>query len=771
MKIAYFTPLSPIQSGISEYSEKELLPYLSKYCNIDIIIDKNYEPSNNSIKENFKIISYEKFENKYDLLLYHIGNNPYHGYVFQEALKNPGVVVLHDPFLHHLIRKITVGDGDHAGYIKMMEYCLGPEGKEIAKNAILTKNFPLFEYPLVRKLADFSKTIIVHSNFAKQTVLKECPGAFVKKINMPISISESRNDNKLRRELDIPDDHIVIGTFGHVGFYKRLHILLKSFAQYNKKNPNSVFLIAGSFLNKNYANQIHELIKSLGIEDKVIEVGYVKDLLPYIQISDIAVQLRYPTAGETSIITLQILGLGKPVLVSNVGSFSELPNDSVIKIDINSKEEESIFNAFMKLASDKDYYQKLITNARKYVSEEHDPKKIGYEFIEFLSHVTNNERKNFIKNISTQLQDIGINENDSTYLDSFTENLHDIISTPIVDDSHKVVSPIEETKLENMNSVKHGLKDDDILYFLHIPKTAGTTLISIIDSYFDRKKVLGIHAWKYLLPKMPFHFKKYRFVRGHFGYGFYRIVPKKMIYMTVLRDPTDIIISSYKMNQRQPAEAKRYSIPQDKTISELITDPEIRGLRNTQTHYIGVDLDVLSLSKGMSLEELADYQPEDHDYFQSPNISDERLLEMAKNNLSKFAFVGLVEKMDESLFLLHYTFGWKPIRDTVKKNVAPDSESIILSDKAKSKIAAWTKLDNKLYSYGKQLFESRYSQMVNALKSKYYEPRFSVMSPNDVVYEMLKKHHKEHFEEAEQVKQPTLKKLKIFFKNRLGSIF
>ena len=81
----------------------------------------------------------------------------------------------------------------------------------------------------------------------------------------------------------------------------------------------------------------------------------MKDLLPYVQISDIVVQLRYPTAGETSAITLKIMGFGKPVIVSNVGSFSELPEDAVIKIDVNSNEEESITNAFMKLTNDKEY--------------------------------------------------------------------------------------------------------------------------------------------------------------------------------------------------------------------------------------------------------------------------------------------------------------------------------------------------------------------------------------------------------------------------------
>ena len=335
-----------------------------------------------------------------------------------------------------------------------------------------------------------------------------------------------------------------------------------------------------------------------------------------------------------------------------------------------------------------------------------------------------------------------IYENDSIYLNHISNNLHEI-SEYLTEKSE--IIPVQKLKLQIDYPLKCQLKEDDILYYLHIPKTAGTSLISIIDSYFERKKVLGAHAWKELLPKMPIDFKKYKFVRGHFGYGIYRILPKKPIYITMLRDPKEIIISSYKMLQRQSFEAKRYSIPQDKAISELLTDPKIRPLKNVQTHYIAVDLDVLSRAKGMGMDELADYQPEEHDYFLFPKISDEKLLKIAKQHLSDFTFVGLTEKMEESLFLLHYTFGWKPLRNVVRKNVAPDQDPEFLSEEAKHNLDNWSKLDQDLYNFAQQLFDSRYSQMVDYLMKNYFEPRFSQMSSNDAVYEMLKKHHDKQF--------------------------
>jgi len=300
------------------------------------------------------------------------------------------------------------------------------------------------------------------------------------------------------------------------------------------------------------------------------------------------------------------------------------------------------------------------------------------------------------------------------------------------------------SKLESKCSLQHGLKKDDILYYLHIPKTAGTTLISLIDSNFNRKnEVLGIHAWKFLIPKLPLDFSNYRFVRGHYGIGFYRLLPKKPIYITILREPTDLIVSMYKMLQRQRVEAERYSIPQDKTISELITDPKILDMKDTLTHWIGIDQDVLSFTKDMDLNQIADFQPEEHEAFLSPDMSDEELLKTAKQNLAEFAWVGILERFEESMFLLHYQFGWKPIRDTRRRNVAPKDLND-LNDAAKKQLGEWTKLDRDLYKYGLELFESRYLKMVSDLKEKYYESSYDNKNPTAVVFDMLKKHYREH---------------------------
>lgn len=426
MKLAYFSPLSPIRSGISTYSENHLLPYLSKLCEIEVFIDKGYSPTNDFVKKSLKVHDYEKFDKEsFDVTLYNMGNNLYHEYLYNVLVKTPGIVLLHDPFITGLVWQMTVGRGFGDLYVEYMTYCLGEKGKKIAELALITQNYPSFKYPLIKKVIDSSIAIIVHSDFGKSVVLAEVPYAFVKKINMPIPIVKSPPVSK--KDFKISEDTLVISTFGYAQFHKRLPESLRAFAQLLTKNPNSKFLIVGSYIDKNFKKDIENLIQELNISEKVIETGFVDDIKSYIQISDIIIQARYPTAGETSIITLEIMAMEKPVIVTNIGWFSELPNDAVIKIDINENEEEEFEKAFEKLAFDIDFRKNLSSNARKYVEKEHNPEKIAFEFYDFMSKIKNDSNKKFIKNLTYQLERIGIHHEDESYLNEFSKKLHDIL--------------------------------------------------------------------------------------------------------------------------------------------------------------------------------------------------------------------------------------------------------------------------------------------------------------------------------------------------------
>jgi len=200
-----------------------------------------------------------------------------------------------------------------------------------------------------------------------------------------------------------------------------------------------------------------------------------------------------------------------------------------------------------------------------------------------------------------------------------------------------------------------------------------------------------------------------------------------------------MMISAYKMLMRQQDDIKRLNIPTNKNISELIEGPYLEGLKNPQTHWLVIEQDILARTKKMTMDELKKYRPEEDEGL-LPKYSYSKFLKIAKKRLSGFAFVGIVEKMEESLFLLHYIFGWKPIRNVIQKNVASDVK-IELTECAKEKLLKITEVDQKLYKFGKKIFEDRYSKMLKELKEKYYKPQFDKMESNDAVFQMLEKDH------------------------------
>ncbi|MDH3618390.1 MAG: glycosyltransferase family 4 protein, partial [Nitrosopumilus sp.] len=231
-----------------------------------------------------------------------------------------------------------------------------------------------------------------------------------------------------KKDFGIDEETMIISTFGYIAEHKRLHIVLEAFAKYVKKNINSKFLLVGSYLHKQYKKEIEDIIKKLEISDKIIQIGFVEDLEPYIQISDIVVQTRYPTAGETSIITLELMAASKPVIVSNTGWFEELPDKAVIKVNVDKDEQKTILEAFEKLTTDSEYTKNMSINAKKYVEEQHNPEIIANELFEFLNQVQNKDQIKYLEDISLKLKDICIDKSDQVYIDNFSKTLEKILS-------------------------------------------------------------------------------------------------------------------------------------------------------------------------------------------------------------------------------------------------------------------------------------------------------------------------------------------------------
>ena len=83
MRVAYYSPMPPERSGIADYSAL-LVSALRLRVDLDVA-----ERSGTADGE---------------VALYHLGNDPdMHGWILERLRTRPGVVVLHDFVLHHLV--------------------------------------------------------------------------------------------------------------------------------------------------------------------------------------------------------------------------------------------------------------------------------------------------------------------------------------------------------------------------------------------------------------------------------------------------------------------------------------------------------------------------------------------------------------------------------------------------------------------------------------------------------------------------------------------
>ncbi|WP_245871864.1 sulfotransferase family 2 domain-containing protein [Nitrosotalea sinensis] len=294
------------------------------------------------------------------------------------------------------------------------------------------------------------------------------------------------------------------------------------------------------------------------------------------------------------------------------------------------------------------------------------------------------------------------------------------------------------------------MEQNDVLYFLHIPKTAGTTFTSVLDSFFDYQSIFPEQVYRKLILDLPEDFTKYKLIRGHFGHTIYKIIPQNILYLTMLRDPIQRTISYYDHMKLAPTTnnwVHENFLSEIETSDSALQDPKkIPVFTNYQIRHLAVDLDIRSIAQYYKMNKRAFFFDTVEEFIH-PDISDELLLQTAKQRLLEFSFFGLVERFEESLFLLYYTFGWKPIRSIWNLMVAPRKTSMHdISEHTMKIIKEYTKLDYELYEYAKELFEQRLFQMMDDLKERYYKPNLDKLSFREMMYVLLEKHYEEHFD-------------------------
>ncbi|HEY7207779.1 MAG TPA: glycosyltransferase family 4 protein [Gaiellaceae bacterium] len=362
MKVAYFSPLPPDRSGIADYSAL-LLPALEKLVEVEAVRPGRTRPVADA-----------------DVQIYHVGNNPdAHGWIVDALRRRPGVVVLHDFVLHHLVAGLTIGRKDGHAYLAAMEREAGVPGRLLGYGVLEGRVPPLWEvrpeeFPLTGDVLDRATGLIVHSHYVEARVREagyEGPLWVIPHPAWPVPGIEPAH----------VEGEPLFGCFGHFNESKRVPQLLEAFAEVRRAYPSARLLLVGSSAP---GFDLDDRLERLGLDrGGVVREAYVEEarLWSLLAACDACVLLRAPTMGETSGSAIRALSLGKPLVVSDVGWFAELPDAAALKVPVGGDGEvDALAAALGRLAGDEPGRGEMSTAARAYVADGHEVGEVASRY-------------------------------------------------------------------------------------------------------------------------------------------------------------------------------------------------------------------------------------------------------------------------------------------------------------------------------------------------------------------------------------------------------
>jgi glycosyltransferase involved in cell wall biosynthesis len=390
LRLAWLSPLPPTPSGIADYSA-ELLPLIAERAAVDAFSPPQRGRPEIPGVSVYPPDAFPERRGSYDAAFYHLGNNPFHAFVYHRARDDGGgVAVFHDAVLHHLIDWLSFGQGrlDYAGYASVVEAEYGNIGRRLAdlRTRGVATEFEKFLFPLTVEVARRARAIVVHSHGVRDRLAEVAP-------NVPSSVIPHHAQpaprglagitaRKARAQLGLPEEAFLVGHFGFITKPKQPGAVLRGFARLVQRRPDSILLVVGE--NQTPGRGMDRFVRTLGIAGRARFTGYV-DLTRfylYLKAADAVVNLRYPTAGETSGTFARALAEVKATVVNNLGSFAEIPGDVSLKVEVDEDQEQAVGGHLVRLAEDPNLRRTLGNHARAYAANELDPRRCAEMYLD-----------------------------------------------------------------------------------------------------------------------------------------------------------------------------------------------------------------------------------------------------------------------------------------------------------------------------------------------------------------------------------------------------
>ncbi len=366
LRIAYASPWAPQRTGVADYSVS-LTERLAEH--VDLTVFTQAERSNTATREGIPVRGLNALaesHEEFDAVVYHLGNNvEFHRAIYMQAWQRPGVVVIHDTNIHSFMAGSFLGNEDEHLYFEAVE-----QGYGIPREHCDPETLDLYEYPMGRAIAQRSLATVVHNRWAREQLAGIDPVYVI-----PHGATSSCRScdpglmARLRRRLDVRSQEFVVSTMGYVNHLKRVPVIVQAIAHLRHKGYPVRLIIGGSLTDQQ--DWLVERIAQLQLEDAVTITGYLSDeeFDGVIQLSDVVLNLRFPSMGESSGTMYKAMARSKACIVSNYAQFAELPADACWKLDVDDHEIPQLVAALEALFHDPNLRRTLAMNAKRFVEQ------------------------------------------------------------------------------------------------------------------------------------------------------------------------------------------------------------------------------------------------------------------------------------------------------------------------------------------------------------------------------------------------------------------
>lgn len=301
-----------------------------------------------------------------DAVVYQVGNNyEFHQGGVEWLANLPGLVCLHDFYLCDLFNGWAQHRRQEA--VSMLRNWYGPD---IASRFFGYTSSDTFlegtrnSSPMTEWLCSMAYSVITHSSWGVERVLKSCPG--------PVYVVPLAYDAP---EYQISTPALKYGgrhqfellTVGHINSNKRIASVIRAIGSSPTLRQATAYRLVGH-IQSDTALELSALARKL--EVNLFISGEVDDaeLALAIQQADVVSCLRWPSLEAASASAIEAMLYGKPIIVTDTGFYAEIPGECAVKINPNN-EINDLASALDRLVADSSLRNQIGGAAKQWASK------------------------------------------------------------------------------------------------------------------------------------------------------------------------------------------------------------------------------------------------------------------------------------------------------------------------------------------------------------------------------------------------------------------